>query len=489
MKSSRSTINSRMRALFSRDSSSLTVVVEIGARFIKAVESRASKKGPLFRAFRIPVPEEKADDTAPHTGLAQVLASSGIRRKRLVVNIPRHQLIVRFIQLPSVDDAEIGIMMRIESVKHIPSTSEEAVVGYRIAEKRADGYSSICLAIAQTTMIETILVLARGAQCTIDRIAVGSESLYAWHVARRASAAEDAGKVRVVINIDAEYLDIDIIERGTLSYTRGAESPGEAQLIVGEIKKTIVAFEKSRTSHVDEVVVCGATDISEAVVALLKAETDASVTFFDQRQYLPRADGVPSEDVKASSFIELIGAALKPDEVKIDLLPEQQRTINASAMLKKNLKMTVVLSAAIALILSVTIGHDLYIKMKRLSGLNAQIRAMAPDVAKAKKIKADVDIMKEMADKKVVVVDVLREVSKITPEGVTFTMVDYEAGESVTLKGSAPLLENIVAYISTIERSLFFENAKLKYSTKRTIGQTEQVDFEIVAAISKKQGG
>jgi Tfp pilus assembly PilM family ATPase len=84
------------------------------------------------------------------------LESLGISKHNIRLNIPRHLVTVRFVKLPSTDEAEIKLMAGSEALKHVPYADEEIVSCHRVIEKTADGYSNVMIAVAQADTVRKV---------------------------------------------------------------------------------------------------------------------------------------------------------------------------------------------------------------------------------------------------------------------------------------------------------------------------------------------
>ena len=82
-------------------------------------------------------------------------------------------------------------------------------------------------------------------------------------------------------------------------------------------------------------------------------------------------------------------------------------------------------------------------------------------------------------ERKPLAVDVFTEACGITPAGMSLSTLDFESGKSLTVRGTAPALGDVLRYVTILENSPYFEGVKVKYANKRMSENKEIADFEI----------
>ena len=64
-------------------------------------------------------------------------------------------------------------------------------------------------------------------------------------------------------------------------------------------------------------------------------------------------------------------------------------------------------------------------------------------------------------------------------------MIDFEREKSVTVRGSASALDEVLKYSEALKGSSYFEKVNVKYANKRKASGKEMVDFEINCVLAK----
>jgi hypothetical protein len=392
---------------------------------------------------------------------------------------------VRFLKIPSVDDEETGKIIKIESLKHVPYSDEEVVAGYRVVEKSEDGYSNVLLAIAQAGMVERLVNILKSSQAgEVSEARLGSEALFSWF----RSAAPSEEKNCLIANIDKDYADVVVARGDKLMFTRGflcdASGASAADDIIKQLHMSLVTYQKESGKKIERMILTGSDFmIAECREAALKG-FNIPVEVIDQMK-----GGVLSDkaecDTEGASFAELLGVSVRPQGMRIDLMPESVRGAAQAVSLRSNLAVNGILIAIMALLLFAFVVKRLHDKSVSLSGINGRLKAIAADVSKVRKMDDDIKIVNSQMNKMPLAVDIVREVYSLTPSAVLLSMLDFERQQDLTIRGSAPALNDIIGYVNALENSLYFESVKVKYATKRVAAGKETVDFEIVCTISK----
>lgn len=458
------------------------IAIEIYGGRIKLCEAGFSgKRNPVFRFVSEEIPAE-ASGISAH--LADLFATRSFTAKKILLNIPRHQVMARFYHLPSINDEEIKNMVRMEAVKHVPYRDEDIITGHRVIERFKDGYSDVLVAMAQAETVKGLLRILQGAGLRAEKVALGSESLFLWYLAVMRRTKKAAGIA--LISIDSGYVNMDIIVKQAIVFARAfsydPNAPEAMRKAAEEISKSVAIYRKDKNIKIEKMLVSGAEARLREIGPILKEDAASEAEIVPQTEAVELAEKA-EKALSESSFPELIGLALKKEEAAIDLLPEDVKENKEFIVFKKAARRTLVLLGFALLAALCVIGQKIFDKSRLLRILNREIKAMAPRVASAKRMKGDLKIIKGEIQKKPLAIDVLSELYKITPAGMTFNLVDYESGQALLLRGSASSLDGVIRFITIIENAEYFESAKLKYTAKRTRRGKEAIDFEIVCKI------
>jgi len=412
--------------------------------------------------------------------IKKIFQSLGFTPGKVRLNIPRHLVTARFLEIPSVDDQEINKIIKIESIKHLPYTDEKVIYGYRVIEKLEDGYSKVLLAIAQASIVNNFIdILNKAKVGGINLLSLSSEALFYWYkLAREGDEKENL----MLVNLDPDHIDIDIVEEDKLVFTRGAahsaSDPREIEKIAQQIRVSINTYQKESGRPVSRIILTGAnTETADCALALSK-ELKLPVDIIDQGNNISIDENI-KRAAEEASFAELLGLSLRSDDIKINLLPEDAVEGARLANTKNNLITAIFLAALLVTLVFGLLIKKMHDKYVYLASINAELKKMDPKIAVVKKMMKDISVTREMILRKPLAVDVFSEVCGITPGGVSLSTLDFESGKSLTVRGTAPALSDVLKYAAILENSPYFEGVKVKYANKRMAENREVTDFEI----------
>jgi len=351
----------------------------------------------------------------------------------------------------------------------------------------ADGYSNILLAIAQAAVVERQIKMLKSAQVQeVIGVSLGSEALLSWY----RLAVQAAGGDCLIANIDKDYADVLVAEDGNFKFTRGflydGSRPSAADDIVDELRISLVTYQKESGRKIGRVILTGSDFVMAPVQAAASKALNVPVEVIDQLKGGILADAA-DRGTEGASFAELLGASARPHDMKIDLMPESVRGADKMVSLQSSLAVSGILIGIIVLLVFAFVVKRLHDKNVVLSGIEGRLKTISSDVSKVKKMAEDIQIVNSEINKKPLAVDIVREVYRITPAAVLLSMLDFERQEGLAIRGSAPALNDVIAYVNALENSLYFEAVKVKYATKRMSAGKETVDFEISCSLTKQK--
>jgi len=461
------------------------VVLEFGGSYIRVCEVSRYKKKTIARLVYA---ELRSRDTAVISQeIAGLFKTHHIHGRKVILNIPRHLVMTRFLRFPSTKEEEIKDMVNIEAIKQIPYSSDDIISGFKVTNSTSEGYADVFLAVTKVKTVDRFVGIVRNAGLSIERIAVGSESLLLWFEGMRAKKALSAASSNIVIiNAGVEYVNMIFLSRGKLIYVRSFSFPAQRQAnenILNEVVKSITVFQRQKNLSVEKVFLTGAEKMAGGIENYLREGFPVQVEHIKQADSV-EVDARSGKDFNGFSFAELVGLGLKGDEGKIDMLPDRIRSENEFHVFKSNISKTIMLFAFIILCSLGLIGKEIYDKAGMLKKLKSRILTMEPLIEKAKRMKKDIEIIKKEIRKKPLAIDVLAGIYKLTSGDISLYLVDYESNKNLVLKGSAPALNNIINYLKKLEDSNLFGSVKLKYTNNRKIKGTKITEFEIVCYLT-----
>ena len=194
------------------------VGLDIGSYGVRAAELTRSGDSLVLTAFgraRIESPEALEDT------VYQVLTEAGIRTRKCVTAVSGREVIVRYVPMMPLPDAELKQAIRYEADKYIPFEVDEVILDCARVEEAMPGEQIrvVLVAVKRTLIDEHTAMLDRLGLTPVvidhDVFALGNA-----FEARNALLGIDDEEIRGLVDIGASKTNINIMRGNTSNFTR-----------------------------------------------------------------------------------------------------------------------------------------------------------------------------------------------------------------------------------------------------------------------------
>lgn len=236
-----------------------TVGLDIGSGLIKLVQiSHGSGEPVLSRvAFAAVsadaiVDGEIIDQGVVADAIKQLLATSKIKTKSVVIAVGGRDVIVKKIQMDRMSEPEAREVIRWEAEQHVPFDMENVELDFQILDPEGEGLQmTVLLVAAKRELVEGRMSLLAEAGLEASIIDVDA---FALHNAFELNHPDDLSGVVGLVNIGNEMTNINILEDGIPVLTRDLslgvrkfreDMQRERGLSVEEADKILQGFERN----------------------------------------------------------------------------------------------------------------------------------------------------------------------------------------------------------------------------------------------------
>lgn len=203
--------------------------LEIGSEAVRAAVIETTRSAPILRRFgEMPLPPgaveagEIVDEGPVREALAALWKQGGFPSKRVVLGVANQRVIVRHLDIPSLEDTEIVEALPYLVQDAIPIPVEEAVLDFVPVEEftgsEGDPMLSILTVAAHREMIEGLIELTAGVGIRLLAIDLQAFGLV------RASFGTDllagGGGSQALIDIGGSLTQIAIVRDGVIRFVR-----------------------------------------------------------------------------------------------------------------------------------------------------------------------------------------------------------------------------------------------------------------------------
>lgn len=215
-----------------------TVGLDIGSKFMKAIELVPGRNGPTVKALGVaPTPEGAmensiiVDPKLLGEAVKKMLKEAGISCRRSVSSVSgQGALVVRVIEVPRMSDSELAETMKWEVERHVPFAADEVIMDFQPIHRPDEDPESqnmeVLLAVAQQEMIDRHVAMLFAAG--LSPVAIDVEPLAAARALIELGPDPGGKKTTAIINIGAGTTDIGIYRDGILAFPRTLPLAGDA---------------------------------------------------------------------------------------------------------------------------------------------------------------------------------------------------------------------------------------------------------------------
>jgi len=442
--------------------------------------------------------------------------------------LPRNNVIVKFLNLPSTHTDEIKKMLNFEAEQHLPFALSDLEIDHQIISKKPPE-TKIMLVAARKSEIARHLQFFKNTNIDPHELTISSGAIFSCGFA---SFKEEGTYIQV--HIGATFTDVNIVENKSLKFcrsinagsrdltlriaknlnipfadaenikkengivlTKGTRNQTEKQIsdticnwadeLISEIKHSIDSFKiTSGSIDIKQVILSGGASRLKNLNEYFKDRLKIKTTL---EKPVSVSDNPQLQDRYLELFHELSPAlGLKETAMKINLLPKSIKLKIKSKEENKKRIIVTLLVASIAILFLLIPSWLLRLREKQIIGLNDQLELLEPQIATVDDLNSKIKAIEDYISTKNSCMEILRELSIITSFDITIDNFSFEKDKSVILIGTALSHSSVVSFSQRLNESEAFDDAKILYTRKNLTLGAEIVDFEIFCGIDTITG-
>lgn len=371
-------------------------------------------------------------------------------RPKDILIIPRYQVALRFIELPSIDSSEIKSMMEFQAFKESPYQKKEIITSFRSMGSYKKGFSYIMLAIAKRQHVEEMMA-QKGVKP--ENIRLETELLYLY-LLRKGIVKQD--KVSLIINIQRDYSEIMIIDNIKPVFSRGLSS---LEGWLEEIKRSLASYKRDRNNReIEELAVVYSSNLSmENIKPSIKTFFSIPANFYEYKEDLNSAD-----------------MPLEIDLLPIEYIGERLNKENA-----RQIFLTYFLLLIVMAMLTSFFVFKIHEKNKTILAISEKTDKIQKDADQLNTFLKKTGLLKYQKGEGERIVNILKECYELVPQDISLAGLDYDEKGILYCKGMTRYMPGVFNFIKVLEKSKYFKKIEVKYATKKEMENQEFTDFSI----------
>lgn len=213
--------------------------LDIGTDYVRAARIKPGGGMTLTGYGRAPMPfgavveGEIVDPQAAASAVSQLWREAGFRQKEVAIGVANQKVVVRLIDLPFMEKAELAGAIQYQAQDYIPIPVEEAILSYEVIGDYmtpADEHMmEVLLVAAARDMINAAVQTVEGAGLKLERIDLTAFALVRslLGIEDQVLPEEDTGGATGLIHITSGLTNIAVVERGVPRFTRVSALAGK----------------------------------------------------------------------------------------------------------------------------------------------------------------------------------------------------------------------------------------------------------------------
>ncbi|OGS07710.1 MAG: hypothetical protein A2204_00115 [Elusimicrobia bacterium RIFOXYA1_FULL_47_7] len=415
-------------------------------------------------------------------------AKHKIDNSYLMVILPKYQVFARRVALPKCKDEEIRDMLYFEAQKHLPFSSEEAIIDFSwISEPGKEGLSEIMMYAVKKQVVNKLTETINEAGLFPRKIVAATMALSEL---MRYIEIPGMGNYSV-IDLDDDYWEMEFFVEGKLSLSRGMaiknESSDTLKTVADEMGKSFSSFHASyRDQIIKKAFVAGFDKfgVSGAVGRMIPGAEISNAFIPDGRVDLAGANS----KVAGESIARLLGALLLCDKSQNLMSPEA-----ISGIGRKKYVRTVVKAISLCVLAAVVLSGG-YIYKNRASLAEGRrikhlVNESGGEIAELGQKEAVLKLIEQYSDNSDFSLVMLQELNALIPGNVYVTQLVYDYEQKMLiLKCRTNSFDATAKTAELLSKSKLFSGVNSKGARAAKFDDKNLVDFEIECGLAIGKG-
>jgi len=414
-------------------------------------------------------PEGLEDKRSPEAAALLASKLSPVKGPAGIV-VPASRVLMRVVDLPSVDLEELRGMAELQVDKFSPFPTEQMAVAVEVLHQEAAS-SRVLIAAVQHEVIDQLgdfLTAAGVYPQSVDIDVMGW-----WRLIRDAGhLSESRGQEAVIIHENGSAMlfllrdGVPVLIRA-LDTSLDIDQPAFANELMQELEYTLMTAEGNwGPASTGKLSIWTPGELPPGLLRELAEMMPFPVASADLATLPPLSEGVSRRLVS-------------PDESRLDLAPPAWRSGMQSKMFQRRALSIAALSAGVWLLLMGNLWFFSYRQKELLSQTRQEINRVQAGIEEIRNLQAQVEWLNQYADRTYSSLECLREISELLPAGVEITSITYNKSSQVNLRGEADTDSPVNDFISRLEKSLLFTSVKTEGISSSQRGGKMRTQFRV----------
>lgn len=463
----------------------VVTAVHLGGAWIRVVQVRLgdlAQRSVLLAAKAKQVEGFSEDQVAGE--LKQLAQALPVRTEQVLGLVSTGEILTRYLRLPAAEPEELKAMARYQMEGLLPFPAQECSISVKILGTAGEAVRVLAAAVHRP-VVERFSRICGKAGFSLTGIASSAEAIGHWHHLCVPPLQSGKTEVRLSAEIGPEGLDLEISAAGSLVYMRQVPAPVDLEQMSERIKETLRAYVREQVGPPVERMVLSGTLGTLRSFPLERLEAALEMPI---QRVEPGEGGPFRESVRAVlqavqpelTFSDLLGAALSPRLLELDLLPVENRLERARQALSRSIRQTT-LFLLVGLIAGLAwVGARVGTTAWMLQRTQAEVEALKPEVGRVQAKLGSIRAVAQSRAEYAFLMECIGAGLDPIPSGVALSFLGVEPDSTLTVRGSAPDLGVLTRFASSLRENSIWEEVLLRSAkVEKTADGVDRVDFEL----------
>lgn len=441
--------------------------IEVADQMIKVFQGKV--KGDTFFVSKL--------DIKSSSSLSEALDQlpnliKNLDTKRIVLFVPRNKFSVRYLGLPTKNIIEIRDMVKFKAKKQFVYAQKEVVHSFRIVGVDKRGHSKVMLAVSSKDAFQNYITPFKTLKIDPEIATMNSSGLANWYKLR----FPEQKKTVCLVDLDWKETNICILSKGNFIYSReisiGVETiRGESQgldNLIMQVRRSVSAYNKENIGpKIESIVITGAVEEIEKLTAKLKQTSELEINSVSPLENVNFDKSINDAMVQVSnrtSLAKVLGALSDFKNFKINFFAEEREEKEKRLSFYRQVAFYSIISVLLFSSIVAIIGWEFYRKIVYLEQAKELTQTINERVERLKARKKVVEKVLSHLKREGTVLNVLREIAKSAPPGVSLRRFDYRYGRrKVNIDGIAKTSDQVTRFMRNLQSSYFFSSVSQRY--------------------------
>lgn len=419
-----------------------------------------------------------------------------IKTPAVISVIPSHLCITKNIEIPSIDPEEIAGIIDLQASRHTPYLREDIIISYIKIGIYKGNHTRILLVVVNRDKIRRQFDILGRAGLRIEKVLFGPEMVS--RVCLEISRSGSQRPLKGIIHIDETFTDLIIALRGIPIFIRnihiGAQhlvsEQGDYEIkFVEEVRKSLEVYEAEKVEENPNIFTfTGAVGDMRDLQAALGDTLHIPTEIIPYSEYLPISDIASKAAIadKNLSFLNNIASLLAYQKAEVDLIPEEIKSRRSFERRTGDIIKTGILIIIIFFLVTGILFSKISFKNAYLEKLISKYQPIIKEAKTMEKNFKKVTMVKNYLSGGGYSLEILIELYNFMPDALRLNNIKFDQSGSFSIKGVSKSRATVFTFVENMKESKYFQNVKIKRTTKREEKNGKVVDFEITCILGKR---